>query len=90
MLPYCEVHPNPLDNNELSALLLYWRMQGWPTWDSWQNAVCRLAKLQLPNGQRVRLTWFELSLTTSVCHASCVEVSNSVQVDTDNLLLSVI
>lgn len=93
MLPCCEVHPNLLDDNELAALMLYWRMQGWPTWDSWQNAVCRWAKLQLSNGhgQRAQSIWFELSLTTSVCHASCVdEVSNSIQVDIDTPLLSAI
>lgn len=93
MLPCCEVHPNLLDDNELAALMLYWRMQGWPTWDSWQNAVCRWAKLQLSNGhgQRAQSIWFELSLTTSVRHASCVdEVSNSIQVDIDTPLLSAI
>jgi hypothetical protein len=81
MLPHCEVHPKPLDENELAALTLYWWTQGWPTWDSWQNTVCQWAKLQLPNGQRARSVWFESALTTSVCRASCVEVS-SVHLDT--------
>ena len=45
--------------------------------DSWQHAVCQWAKLQLPNGQKVRSVWFESSVTTSVQHGSCVEVSDS-------------
>jgi hypothetical protein len=43
--------------------------------DSWPNAVCRWAKLRLPNGQKARSIWFESTITTSVRRASCVEVS---------------
>ena len=77
LLPRREVHPTPLGEDELEALTSYWRLQGWPMRDSWQNAVCRWAKLQLPNGQKARSVWFESSVTTSVRRASCVEVSNS-------------
>ena len=77
LLPCREVHPTPLGEDELEALTSYWRLQGWPMRDSWQNAVCRWAKLQLPNGQKARSVWFKSSVTTSVQRASCVEVSNS-------------
>ena len=74
LLPRHEVHPTPLDEAEIEALTNYWRLQGWPTQDTWPNAVCRWAKLRLPNGQKARSYWFESSVTTSVRRASCVEV----------------
>ena len=74
LLPRREVHPTLLEEDELEALTDYWRLQGWPMQDSWPNAVCRWAKLQLPNGQKARSIWFESTVTTSVRQASCVEV----------------
>ena len=74
LLPRREVHPTPLDEAELEALTNYWRLQGWPNQDSWPNAVCRWAKLQLPNGQKAHSLWFESTVMTSVRRASCVEV----------------
>ena len=75
MLPRREVHPTPLSGDELATLKTYWRVQGWPPRESWQNAVCCWAKLRLPNGQQARSVWNESSLTASVRRASCVEVS---------------
>ena len=75
LLPRREVHPTPLEEDETKALKDYWQLQGWPMQESWPDAVCRWAKLQLPNGQKARSIWFESTVTTSVRRASCVEVS---------------
>jgi hypothetical protein len=76
--PCCEEYPSPLSQNEeREALMLYWHAQGWPNADTWPHAVCRWAKLQLPNGQKVRSVWNETSLMAKVCRSSCVEVSHT-------------
>ena len=76
-LPHRETQPTPLAEDELVALLVYWQKQGWPNQHTWENAVCRWAKLQLPNGQRARSVWFESNVrSASVRRASCVEVRN--------------
>lgn len=75
-LPRCEEFPLPLDIDELVALKTYWQEQGWPNADSWPNAVCRWAKLRLPNGQIARSTWYESNVKMKLRRASCVEVSS--------------
>ena len=73
-LPRREEVPSPLGNDELQALLLYWEEQQWPNNEQWPNAVCRWAKLQLPNGQKVRSVWFESGVSVKLRRTSCVEV----------------
>jgi hypothetical protein len=51
-LPRCKDFPSPLTEDELLVFKRYWRAQGWPNIDTWPNAVCRWAKLQLPDGQK--------------------------------------
>jgi Transposase family tnp2 len=75
-LPSCENYPSPLSGvGERDALMLYWHARGWPNADTWPHAVCRWAKLQLPNGQKVRSVWAERRLTMKIRRASCVEAS---------------
>ena len=76
--PRCEEYPNPLAEDEREALILYWHVQGWPNADTWTHAVCRWAKLQLPNGQIARLLWHETNVMSRLRRASCVEVSDSI------------
>jgi hypothetical protein len=77
-LPRYEEYPSPLSQiGERDALMLYWHVQGWPNADTWPHAVCRWAKLQLPNGQKVRSVWSETSSTTKLRRSSCAEVSNT-------------
>ena len=76
-LPRCEDYPSPITGDERDALKIYWRAQKWPNVDTWPHAVCRWAKLQLPNGQKARSIWQESSLATKPRRASCVEVSPS-------------
>src|SRR6266702_4656476 len=71
LLPRREEYPTPLQEDELQALKGYWHEQGWPNPDSWENGVCRWAKLLLPTGQRARSTWHEAG---KLRRASCVEV----------------
>ena len=73
----CEEYPSPLSENELTTFQNYWRKQPWLSADIWPNEVCCWAKLQLPNGQKAQLIWYESTLNTKVCRASCVEVSFS-------------
>lgn len=77
MLPRHKVRPTPLSEDELAALMDYWQRQAWPIQGSWQNAVCRWAKLWLPNGQKACSIWSESRVTGSVRRASCVEVSRT-------------
>ena len=74
-LPRCEAFPTPLSDDELVALKTHWRQQDWPSTDSWPNAVCRWAKLRLPNRQTARSVWYESSINMRVRWASCIEVS---------------
>ena len=76
--PRCEEYPSPMREDERDAILLYWRSQGWPNADMWTQAVCRWAKLQLPNGQIARSVWHETNVTSKLRRASCVEVSDSI------------
>jgi hypothetical protein len=78
LLPSCEEFPTLLSEEELSALMIYWRKQGWPNRDTWSKAVCRWARLQLPNGQKACSVWKESRITSSVRRASCVEVSTMI------------
>ena len=75
-LPRCEDNPSPLSDDELLAFKAYWSTQPWPLADidAWPNAVCRWAKLQLPNGQKARSVWYESGVNTKLRRASCVEV----------------
>ncbi|KAH8981811.1 hypothetical protein EDB92DRAFT_1969673 [Lactarius akahatsu] len=72
--PRCEEYPSPLTEDEFAALKIYWNRQGWPNRDSWPNAICRWAKLQLPNGQMARSIWHESNITVKLRRTSCVEV----------------
>ena len=74
-LPCCKEFPSPLSEDELAALMTFWREKDWPNADAWPNTVCRWAKVHLPNGQDARLVWYESSVNTELCQASCVEVS---------------
>ncbi|KAH8987487.1 hypothetical protein EDB86DRAFT_2808878 [Lactarius hatsudake] len=74
LLPRHEECPAPLSDEELEALMIYWRSQDWPIQRSWPNAVCRWAKLCLPNGQRARSVWFESKVSGPLRRTSCVEV----------------
>ena len=74
-LPCCEDNPSPLSDDELLAFKAYWSSQSWPNIDNWPNAVCRWAKLQLPNGQKARSVWYESCVNMKLRQASCVEVS---------------
>jgi hypothetical protein len=73
-LPRCEDFPSPLTEDELLVFKRYWRAQGWPNIDTWPNAVCRWAKLQLPDGQKARSVWYESNVHTKLRRTSCVEV----------------
>lgn len=73
-LPRCEDFPSPLTTDEHMALKAYWVQQGWPNLDSWPNAICRWAKLRLPNGQVARSVWYEASVNMKLRRTSCVEV----------------
>jgi hypothetical protein len=73
-LPRCEEFPSPLTIEELVVLKAYWMAQHWPNIDSWPNAVCRWAKLRLPNGQKARSVWHESNVAMKPCCASCVDV----------------
>jgi hypothetical protein len=75
LIPRCEEYPTPLLDDELAALMVYWQHKGWPNQASWPNAVCRWAKLALPNGQRARSVWFESASTLKPRQTSCVEVT---------------
>ena len=77
-LPRCEEFPSPITPGERNALKLYWHKQGWPNAETWPHAVCRWAKLRLPNGQIARSSWQETSVTTQLRRSSCVEVSSVV------------
>ena len=74
-LPCCEDNPSPLSDDELLAFKAYWSSQSWPNIDNWPNAVCRWAKLQLPNGQKARSVWYESGVNTKIRRASCVKVT---------------
>ena len=74
-LPHCKDIPLPLSDDKLLAFKAYWSTQPWPNADAWPNAVCRWVKLQLPNGQKAHSVWYESSVNTKLCRASCVEVS---------------
>ena len=74
-LPRCEEYPSPLKEDECEALKAYWHTQNWPNADTWAHAVCRWAKLQLPNGQKARSVWHETSISGKCRRLSCVEVS---------------
>ena len=74
--PRCEEYPSPVEEDEREAIMLYWRSQGWPNTDTWMHAVCRWAKLQLPNGQIAHSVWHETNVTSKLRRASCVEVSD--------------
>ena len=74
-LPCCEEVPLPLSEDELIAFKTYWRTQSWPNMEAWANAVCRWAKLQLPNGQKAHSVWYESCVNMKLRQASCVEVS---------------
>ena len=76
--PRCEDYPSPVEEDERDAIILYWRSQGWPNMDTWTHAVCRWAKLQLPNGQIACSVWHETNVTSKLRRASCVEVSDSI------------
>ena len=76
--PRCEECPSPVSEDERVALLFYWRSQGWSNSDMWPHAVCRWAKLQLPNGQLARSVWHETSVMSKLRRASCVEVSDTI------------
>jgi hypothetical protein len=73
--PCREKVPSPVGEDELEALMVYWRAQNWPNGEQWHNALCRWAKLRLPNGQMARSVWYESSVSMKLCHTSCVEVS---------------
>ena len=73
-LPRCEEFPSPLASDELAALKMYWTGQSWPNSNEWPNAVCRWAKLRLPNGQKARSVWHESSAKKDLRCTSCVEV----------------
>ncbi|KAH9159369.1 hypothetical protein EDB89DRAFT_1887518 [Lactarius sanguifluus] len=72
-LPRCEEFPSPLTEDEHATFKIYWREQGWPNVDSWPNAVCRWAKLRLPNGQMARSVWLESNVTTKLRRTSCIK-----------------
>jgi hypothetical protein len=74
-LPRCEEFPSPMSEDELAAFKMYWDAQRWLNADTWPNAVCRWAKLQLPNGQKARSVWYESAVTTKPRWALCIEVS---------------
>ena len=74
--PRCEEYPTPVAEDEREALILHWRSQGWPNVDTWTHAVCRWAKLQLPNGQVAHSVWHETKVMSKLHRASCVEVSD--------------
>ena len=74
-LPRCEALPSPLSEDELTALMTFWRGKDWPNANAWPNVVCRWAKVHLPNGQNARSAWYESSVNTNLRQASCVEVS---------------
>ena len=74
-LPCCEEIPLSLSKDELIAFKAYWITQPWPSADVWPNAVCRWAKLQLPNGQKAHSLWYESSVNARLRRVSCVEVS---------------
>ena len=40
MLPRRQVHPMPLDADELTVFQIYWDTQGWPARNNWQGVVC--------------------------------------------------
>jgi hypothetical protein len=72
-LPRSEAYPSPIvEDTERRAMMAYWHAQNWP------NAVCRWAKLQLPNGQKARSVWYETSVTTKLHRSLCVEVCSYV------------
>jgi hypothetical protein len=75
-LPCCEDFPTPLSDDKLMALKAYWHKQGWPNADTWPNAVCHWAKLQLPNGQNAHSMWYKSTITTKLHWALCVEVGH--------------
>lgn len=67
-LPHCkEEYLSPLEDDKHDALKIYWCAQRWPDADTWPNAVCCWAKLQLPNGQKAHLVWQEQSVATKPC-----------------------
>jgi hypothetical protein len=74
LLPRCEDIPVPLQDEELDVLMVYWHLQGWPNQDTWSNAVCRWAKLCLPNGQHAWSVWHESRSAVKLHRTSCVEV----------------
>lgn len=74
-LPRCEEVPLPLSEDELITFKTYWQTQSWPNMEAWANAVCRWAKLQLPNGQKAHSVWYESRVNTKLRRASCIEVS---------------
>ena len=76
--PRCKECPSPVSEDERVALLLYWRSQGWSNTDTWPHAVCRWAKLQLPNGQLTRSVWHKKNVMSKLCRALCVEVSDTI------------
>jgi hypothetical protein len=76
-LPRYEDYPSPLGGDEREALRVYWHTQNWPNADAWPPAVCRWAKLQLPNGQKARSIWYEKNVPTKLRRSSCVEVSSA-------------
>lgn len=68
-LPRCEQYLSPLADDEHDALKIYWLAQSWPNADTWPSAVCRWAKIQLPNGQRARSVWQEKNIKTKTRRA---------------------
>jgi hypothetical protein len=77
LFPRCEEYPTLLSEEELAALMSYWRRQEWPNQDVWSKTICRWAKLRLPNGQMARSVWQESRIQSNVRRASCVEVRNT-------------
>ena len=65
-LPRCKEFPSPLSEDELVAFKTYWTKQHWPNADAWPNAVCRWAKIQLPDGQKAHSVWYKSGVNTKL------------------------
>lgn len=59
LLRACQATLVDVSEQEAAAIMELWIKNDWPNQDGWPRAVCRWARLRLPNGQIARSIWME-------------------------------
>jgi hypothetical protein len=74
LLHACQSTAELVTQAEGNAILRYWESKHWPNLEAWPRSVKRWARLQLPNGQKAHLRWFESQSTRPLRRVMCVTV----------------